>query len=439
MRAWQRMPHDLDGPRRRAWLRRTASNLAVDEWRRRRRRPAVALEDTGEIVAATAPDQPDAALEALAPAGAPRALPAAAALPRRARATARSRGCSDITEEAARKRVARARAAFVGAYRAARAGGAPVVLVLSRDEPRRRYVRWLREARARERARAPRHRRPSATSRWPTACVITGAQTDLHSELYGERPRALRGETNLERDRDDLAALRGALALRPADRRRLPRPPAAEHRQRRHALPGRGARRRHPREPRRGQPPPRDARRQRLAAPRRALGVRRARATTRRCAGSGATCVATATSEDGVIEIDRARRPALRARRAVAPRGRRARRRGRAGARRGGAEARGMIETDGVTLATPSAASSARSPSSTARDAAGGPVLLAEVDGELLAAISLADGAILADPFRPSAAARRAAARARAPARGRAGRGAGGAGARRRGSSRPAP
>ena len=36
---------------------------------------------------------------------------------------------------------------------------------------------------------------------------------------------------------------------------------------------------------------------------------------------------------------------------------------------------------------------------------AGGPFLVAEIDGELRAALSLADGAILTDPLRPSAAA----------------------------------
>jgi len=35
----------------------------------------------------------------------------------------------------------------------------------------------------------------------------------------------------------------------------------------------------------------------------------------------------------------------------------------------------------------------------------GGPLLVAEVDGELRAALSLADGAVLADPLAPSAAA----------------------------------
>jgi putative glutamine amidotransferase len=209
VRAWQRMPHDLDGPRRRAWLRRTASNLAVDEWRRRRRRPAVALDDTGEIVAATAPGEPDAAVDALG-----RLAPHERFLLLLRFHGGLAHGeiarLLDITDEAARKRVARARAAFVGAYRTSRSGTSPVVLVLARDEPADRYVRWLREAGADARVLPG-----TATERdlaLADGLLVTGATNDLHSELYGERPRALRGETNLERDRADLAALRGALS-----------------------------------------------------------------------------------------------------------------------------------------------------------------------------------------------------------------------------------
>ena len=38
IRAWQRLPEGLDASRRRAWLARTARNLAIDELRRRSRR-----------------------------------------------------------------------------------------------------------------------------------------------------------------------------------------------------------------------------------------------------------------------------------------------------------------------------------------------------------------------------------------------------------------
>src|SRR5579871_512641 len=65
-RAWRSLPRELDRERQRAWLRRTAGNLAIDELRRRARRPAVSLDAAGEAVGAAAAPEPDAALEALA-------------------------------------------------------------------------------------------------------------------------------------------------------------------------------------------------------------------------------------------------------------------------------------------------------------------------------------------------------------------------------------
>jgi gamma-glutamyl-gamma-aminobutyrate hydrolase PuuD len=43
--------------------------------------------------------------------------------------------------------------------------------------------------------------------------VLTGAFDDVHSTLYGEEPRALRGEPNVARDRLDLALVSAMLAL----------------------------------------------------------------------------------------------------------------------------------------------------------------------------------------------------------------------------------
>jgi putative glutamine amidotransferase len=209
VRAWQRMPRDLDAPRRRAWLRRTAGNLAVDEWRRRRRRPAVSLEDSGELVAATAHDDPGAALEALARLDAHERFLLLLRF-QGGLAHGEIAGLLGITEEAARKRVARARASFVGAFRAARGSATPVILVLARDEEPAPYVRWLRDAGADARVLAA-----AASDRelaLADGLVLTGAVRDLHSAIYGETPRALRGDPDLDRDRNDLAALRLALS-----------------------------------------------------------------------------------------------------------------------------------------------------------------------------------------------------------------------------------
>ena len=212
VRAWRSLPAGLDPDRQRAWLRRTAGNLAIDELRRRVRRPAVSLDAAGEAVGARAgAGEPDAAHEALARlASAERFL-----LLLRFQGgfshleIARLLG---ISEEAARKRAARARAAFVRAYRQAREDATPLVLLLVRDgEPPEPYVRWLEDAGARvRRLVGVAGERDLALA---DALVLTGAVRDLHSELYGERPRALRGDPDLAGDRTDLASVQTALTL----------------------------------------------------------------------------------------------------------------------------------------------------------------------------------------------------------------------------------
>jgi putative glutamine amidotransferase len=211
VRAWRSLPRELDHDRQRAWLRTTAGNLAIDELRRRARRPAVSFEEAGEAVGASAASEPDAALEALDRlATADRFL-----LLLRFQGgfshleVARLLG---ISEEAARKRTARARAAFLRSYRAARSDSPPLVVLLVRDEPSAPYVRWLEDAgaRVRELPGIPTERELVLAD----ALVTTGAIRDLHPELYGDTPRApLRGEPDLETDRADLAGVRGALAL----------------------------------------------------------------------------------------------------------------------------------------------------------------------------------------------------------------------------------
>jgi RNA polymerase sigma factor (sigma-70 family) len=135
-RAWRGLPEGLDRGQQRAWLHRTSRNLAVDELRRRRRRRRLmAPIEHLEHLHASAEEAgtPDAAREA------------------RARLSAHERfvlllrfeagfthaeiaQLLDSIEEAARKRVSRARAAFLDAYRVARADAAPLVLVVVRDE-----------------------------------------------------------------------------------------------------------------------------------------------------------------------------------------------------------------------------------------------------------------------------------------------------------------
>ncbi len=209
-RAWRSLPRDLAAERQRAWLRRTAENLAIDELRRRSRRPFVTLEGRPEAPGMLDVPEPDAALEALERLTVHERfvllLRFEGALSHREIA-----GLLDISEDAARKRVARARTKFVAAYRATRADGPPVVLLLARDESSAPYVRWLQRAGARVRwlTGIPSERALAVAD----GLVLTGAVRDVHSSLYGERPRELRGTPDLAQDRADLAVLRGALAL----------------------------------------------------------------------------------------------------------------------------------------------------------------------------------------------------------------------------------
>ncbi|MEJ7824696.1 MAG: sigma-70 family RNA polymerase sigma factor [Solirubrobacteraceae bacterium] len=209
-RAWQRLPRDLDDDHQRAWLRRTASNLVIDELRRRARRPVGALDDGPELAGSADVAEPDAAREALRTLGAHERF---VLLLRFEGGLAHGEIARllDISDDAARKRVARARAAFVSAYRAVSADAQPLVLLLARDESPAPYVRWLADSGARVRVlrEVPTERELALAE----AVVLTGAVRDVHSAMYGERPRSLRGDPDLANDRADLAVLRGALAL----------------------------------------------------------------------------------------------------------------------------------------------------------------------------------------------------------------------------------
>jgi putative glutamine amidotransferase len=210
-RAWRSLPEGLSPERHRAWLKRTSRNLAVDELRRRARRPTVQLDDDA-AVGGTVQDAaaPDAAREALAQ------LPAhhrfVLLLHFDAGFThAEIARLLDTTEEAVRKRVSRAKTAFLGAYRQTRGDKTPLILLVSRDDPTPPYVRWLQNAGARVRhLTGPPSQRDLSLS---DGLVLTGAFTDLHAGLYGEVPRATRGEPDYERDRIDLGVLAAALAI----------------------------------------------------------------------------------------------------------------------------------------------------------------------------------------------------------------------------------
>jgi putative glutamine amidotransferase len=207
LRLWQRAPADLGAAQQAAWLQRTATNLALDELRRRRHRDHGQLEE--DAVAALAGDGAEALTvrEALA------------------RLTAHERllvllrfqaGLSHaeiaetlaITPEAARKRVARARRVFADAYLGLLPHEAPVILLHARNDPAP-YVRWLEREGAEVRMLRPGPIEPQIAL--ADGIVTGGSVVDLHPALYREAPRAPLKAPDLRKDVRDLRVIRAAL------------------------------------------------------------------------------------------------------------------------------------------------------------------------------------------------------------------------------------
>ena len=216
-RAWRSAPREAEAPVVRAWLHRTATNLALDELRRRKRRAHVPLHPglaadpavAGAAGAAEAPRDPRLR-EALAQLTAHQRL--VLLLRFEAGLSLRELGeLLDLSEDAARKRVARARSMFLQAYAEA---GAPdtrptVVLLLGREDPAP-YERWLTDGGARVRTLTG--ARAGLDLAGADALVLGGSETDVHPGLYGEPVGEHVRHTDLTRHLRDLAALRRALA-----------------------------------------------------------------------------------------------------------------------------------------------------------------------------------------------------------------------------------
>lgn len=212
-RAWRSAPRELPDPALRAWLHRTAHNLAVDELRRRGRRPELPLDDA-LLAPEAAPGAPGGdddrdASAALALLTAHQRL--VLLLRFEAGLSLRELGeLLDVGEDAARKRVVRARSAFAAALRDVRGEDErPTVAVLvGRDDPDA-YRRWLAAAGARMRVLRPDRPLDLAGA---DALVLTGSTRDLHPCLYGAARDRRTLDPELGGDLRALAALRLALA-----------------------------------------------------------------------------------------------------------------------------------------------------------------------------------------------------------------------------------
>ena len=209
LRAWRHAPAHLDAGQQAAWLYRTASNLAVDELRRRGPRRWEELSD-----AAGGGAQPDelevvAAREALARLSAHERLVVLLRL-QAGLSHAEIGALLDLSPEAARKRVDRARRRFAAAYRGVRPDRRPVVLLLAREDPGL-YATWLGGSGADVRLLGEQDAERQLAA--ADAFVLSGSLADIDPGLYGERPRRAIVGPDLRRDRRDVRALRAALAL----------------------------------------------------------------------------------------------------------------------------------------------------------------------------------------------------------------------------------
>ena len=207
LRLWRQGPAELSSEQQGAWLQRTASNLAIDELRRRKRRDHVELDES--------------AIEAIAVDGA-ESIAVRDALER---ISAHERLCVllrfqaglsygeiaetlAITPEAARKRVSRARRAFAAAYRGMQRADRPLVLLESRDDPSP-YVRWLEREGAEVRLVRPGEVEPQLAL--ADALVIGGSVVDVHPALYGEAPRVRLNTPDMDKDLRELRVTHAAL------------------------------------------------------------------------------------------------------------------------------------------------------------------------------------------------------------------------------------
>jgi putative glutamine amidotransferase len=207
LRFWQRAPADLNAAEQAAWLQRTATNLALDELRRRRVREHGRLDEGA--VAALAGDGAEALAvrEALARLSAHQRLLVLLRF-QAGLSYAELAETLAITAEAARKRVSRARRAFADAYLGLLPREAPLVLLQTRDDPSP-YVGWLEREGAEVRVF-----RPGAIERQialADAVVIGGSVIDLHPALYREAPRVPLKAPDIRKDVRELRVTRAAL------------------------------------------------------------------------------------------------------------------------------------------------------------------------------------------------------------------------------------
>jgi putative glutamine amidotransferase len=207
LRLWQRAPADLGAAEQGAWLQRTATNLALDELRRRRVRNHEQLED--EAVAALSGDGAEALAvrECLARLSAHERLLILLRF-QAGLSYAEIAETLAISSEAARKRVARSRRAFADAYHGLLPRQAPLVLLETRDDPSL-YVSWLEREGADVRLLRPGPIEPQVAL--ADAVVLGGSVVDIDPALYRQAPRVPLTAPDIRKDVHELRVARAAL------------------------------------------------------------------------------------------------------------------------------------------------------------------------------------------------------------------------------------
>jgi putative glutamine amidotransferase len=210
VRAWRKAPRDATPDFHRGWLHTTASNLALDELRRRRLRTHAQLDE--QLDAGPA----DNTIERM---HAREAMDSLAPHERLVLLARFDMGLShreigallDLSEEAARKRVERARCAFIAAMRRERPQAAPTVLFIRGEYDDDRFRAWVE--RAGGRFKPIDHRDVEREIATADALLLGASFRDVDPSLYGESMRFPDADlgTDPVADRRDLKALRIAL------------------------------------------------------------------------------------------------------------------------------------------------------------------------------------------------------------------------------------
>src|SRR4051794_19220299 len=210
VRAWRKAPRDATPDQHRGWLHTTASHLALDELRRRRLRTHAPLDE--ELDGAPADDAIERmhareAIQSLAPHERLVLL-----LRFEAGLSHREIGALlDVTEEAARKRVERARAAFITAIRRDHPDERPLVLFIRGEHDDAPFRRWIEKAGGR--FKPIDHRDVDREIALADALLLGASHRDVDPSIYGEPDRFPGSPYPIDGDADrrDLRALRMAL------------------------------------------------------------------------------------------------------------------------------------------------------------------------------------------------------------------------------------